>query len=161
VLQQSYVTTDVDEACAAFAQRFGVREFYRPGEQVLNLDDGRRAVVTIAHALVGPLWLELIQPLGGDAELYSDWLPKGAGFAMKFHHIGIRMFSEQELEENLAQARANSYPIVLSLTAAGAKARYVDTSAALGHDVEYLYFPDAMKTPMSRLPQNKPGYSAP
>jgi hypothetical protein len=161
MLQQSYVTTDLDAACEAFAQRFSIREFYRPGEQVLNMDDGRRAIVSIAHALVGPVWFELILPLGGDAELYSDWLPKNAGFAMKFHHIGLRVFSEEELETNLAQARANTFPIILSLTAAGAKARYVDTSAALGHYIEYLYFPDGMKTPMSRLPQNKAGYSAP
>jgi hypothetical protein len=161
VLQHAYVTTNVDEACQVLARQYGITKFYRPDVQQMTLDDGRQLTVHNAHAFVGSNWLEIIQPIAGDVALYRDWLPSGGGFALRFHHTGIRIPSEADLEAKLAEAKASGLNIVLSISVGDIKVRYIDTSKALGHYIECLYFPDLAKSPIPLIPQNIAGFPKP
>jgi hypothetical protein len=161
VLQHAYVTNDIDEACRVMGRRFGVNQFWRPNPQTMSLDDGSNVVLHNAHAWVGPIWLELIQPKGGADALWRDWLPTDKGFAMKFHHMGIHVETEEEMRARIAQGEANGLKLALSLTVMGTMARYLDAREDLGHYLEYLYFPDPETVKMPHMPQNMPGWSAP
>jgi hypothetical protein len=161
VLQHAYVTNDIDEACRVMGRRFGVDEFWRPNIQTMTLDDGRKAVLHNAHAWVGPVWLELIQPKGGEDGLWRDWLPAGKGFATKFHHVGIHIDSADEMEAKMAEGQANGLKLALSMTVMGTMARYLDAREDLGHYLEYLYFPDPEMVKMRHMPQALKGWSAP
>ena len=156
VLHHAYVTSDIDEACRVMARRFGAHQFYRPDVQHMTLDDGRKMTLHNAHAFIGPIWLEIIQPIAGDVAIYRDWLPAAGGFAMRFHHTGVQIPSEDELKAKLAEAEASAFPVILSINVAGNKVRYIDTAKALGHYIEYLYFPDPATSPVPRIPQNMP-----
>lgn len=161
VLQHAYVTNDIDEACNVMGRRFGVNQFWRPEPQTIPLDDGHKALLHNAHAWVGRIWLELIQPKGGDDALWSDWLPKNKGFAMKFHHMAGLVNSEEEMRTKMAEGEANGLKVALSITMPGAVVRYLDAREDLGHYLEYFYFanPDAVNRP--EMPQNIRGWQTP
>jgi hypothetical protein len=157
-LQHAYVTSDLDAACELMARRFGVSRFYRPETNIVPLDDGRTMTVRFAHAWIGSIWLELIQPIEGAVAIYRDWLPPGDGFAMRFHHLGVRIATNAEIETVVAEAEDRGFPVVLSLGRTGSKIRYIDTADALGHYIEYLYFADPAQSVMPLIPQNIPGF---
>jgi len=158
VLQQAYVTTDVDEACRVLSGKFGIEKFWRPNQQTMTLDDGREVILHNAHAWVGSIWLEIIQPIGGEDGLWRDWLAGRQGFAMKLHHLGIMVDSPQEMDAKMAEGEANGFKVALSLTVMGNMARYLDTVDALGHYLEYLYFPNPDHAKARHMPQALPGY---
>jgi hypothetical protein len=157
VLQHAYVNNDIDEACRVMGKRYGVTQFWRPDPQTMRLDDGREVVLHNAHAWIGPVWLELIQPKGGEDGIWRDWLPTGPDFAMKFHHLGILVESVEEMEAKMAEGQANGLDMPLAMTVMGTMARYLDAREELGHYLEYLYFPDPDMLKMTHMPQNMPG----
>ncbi len=157
-LQTAYVTTDIDRACDLLGEKYGVTQFLRQGTLTIHNDAGEAMVLGLAHAWIGSTWLEIIQPVAGAVEVYSDWLPK-EGFGLRFHHVGIRLADLETWDRTMAEARAGGQRIVFSITK-GAPSRvfYIDTAAELGHYVEYLYFPDAANSTMAKMPQNIPGF---
>jgi len=159
VLQQAYVTTDVDEACRVMGERFGIKEFFRPKIQTMGLDDGREVVLHNAHAWVGSIWLEIIQPIGGEDGIWRDWIAGRKGFAMKLHHLGIKVDTPQDMDAKMAEGQANGFDMVLSMTIMGNMARYLDTVDALGHYLEYLYFPNPEHARGRHMPQALAGYT--
>ena len=65
VLQTAYTTRDIDRACAQMGERYGVHQFLRAGPVDVETDAGETMTLKLAHAWLGPTWLEIIQPLGG------------------------------------------------------------------------------------------------
>jgi hypothetical protein len=155
--QTAYVTTDMDAAVASFRDRFGVGQFFRSGRRTVSLDSGGRMTMEIALAWVGSTMLEIIQPIADDVAVYADWLPKH-GFAVRFHHIGFRLRSSDEWNAMLERNERHGHQVVFNLTASNTRALYIDTVAALGHYVEYLFYIDPPNTSLPRIPQNVPGY---
>lgn len=95
----------------------------------------------IAFAMVGPLQLELIQPLEGEL-LYFDFLKKhGEGL----HHIGhVRV---QNLDEAVVALEKVGFPCTQRGHFGGGGFAYMDTVKALGFILELLELPEGVPAP--------------
>jgi len=152
--QIAFVTTDLDEAMGLFAETYGIRKF-KIKRDVRSAPGMPRMSVHIAHAYVGPMMIELIQPAGGEDKLYRDILPIDE-FAIRPHHFGFMVRSEQELERISAALDARNVPIAFGTAQPGiARAVYADARTTLGHYLEYVYLePDARHGYYAQVPHN-------
>jgi hypothetical protein len=157
--QQGYVTTDMDRAVATFKDRYGAGAYKRTGKVSFPLDDGRRMTVDLAMGWIRDTMIEIIQPIADDVSVYADWLPK-QGFALKFHHIGVRLYTAAEWDKMMAEANARGHKEAFCITTPNSRSLYLDTSADLGHYIEYIYYADVTKSNLGQLPQNVAGHTA-
>jgi hypothetical protein len=149
-LQTGYATDDLDQACALFQARYGIGEFYRGELNVSETEAGETMAMQIAHAWRGNSWLEIIQPVDGAVAIYRDWLPPGGG--VRFHHLGVIMDTAEAYQAVKRDALASGRKISFSIAhPSGLGVFYLDTTADLGHYMEYLYFPDLAMHPLSHL----------
>jgi hypothetical protein len=160
-LQTAYVTNDMDRAVGVLARQFGVTQFLRRGPVDLQTDAGETMTLALAHAWVGPTWLEIIQPLDGDVGIYRDWLP-ARDFALRFHHIGIRLPDEAIFDRTRREATQAGHRIAFAMTSPGLPSNvfYVDTARTLGHYIEYIHIPDVSRSTISQMPRNRLGFAA-
>jgi hypothetical protein len=138
--QVAYVTNDLDAAAAALEKQFGIPGFYKfdttgvaqPGDPQLR----------IGLARVGGVEVELIEPQGTTAALFSEALPKdAAGLAIRFHHVAIRIDgSLEDWERHRAAIDTARHPIAYQ-GALGDMLRffYTDERSTLGHYVEHVW----------------------
>jgi hypothetical protein len=155
--QTAYVTTDADRALQIFKNRYGIGQFVRSGKRSVTLASGKRMTMEVCLAWVGNTQIEVIQPIADQVEVYSDWLPK-QDFGLRFHHVGIRLFSQAEWDQMLRDCTERGHRVIFELEASNTRALYIDTVADLGHYVEYLYYMDVANTTLPRIPQNVLGH---
>jgi hypothetical protein len=134
--QQAYVTRNVDAAVAMFSKRLGrsdIRAF-----EVTNTITTPAGVGELNSKLcmfwIGDVQIELIQPLGGMAEIYTDALPQDDSLA--FHHVNFRLPDWHTFRTKVA---AYDLPVALEGATDFVKYLYIDERATLGHYVEYCY----------------------
>src|SRR5262249_52532337 len=136
--QIAFVTTDLDEAMLLFADTYGISKF-KVRRDLSSAPGMPSLTVHVAHAYVGPMMIELIQPAGGEDTLYREILPRD-GFAIRPHHFGFMVRSEQELERISAALETRNVPIAFDASMPGvARAVYADARSSLGHYLEYVY----------------------
>ena len=87
--QLAYVTTDLEQALEIFKTRYGVPNVTRVGELALQLDGGGTTIIRLALCFVGQVELEIIEPVGGEDDIYRRALPD-SGFGLVWHHVGFR-----------------------------------------------------------------------
>jgi hypothetical protein len=139
VYQLAYVATDADRAMALFREHHGIPVFKDMGPITLALDSGDVMTIRIAMCFVGPLQVEIIQPMGGADWIYRDALPS-SGFGMTWHHFARRISSLDALESLKADLMRQGHNIAISGgDPAVARFFYVDARPTLAHYVEYLY----------------------
>src|SRR5262249_10122588 len=152
--QIAFVTSDLDEAMSLFAGTFGISRF--EVRRHLSSSTGMpRMTVHVAHAYVGPMMIELIQPAGGEDTLYREILPRD-GFAIRPHHFGFMVRSKEELERISAALETRNVPIAFDASIpAIARAVYADARSSLGHYLEYVYLqPEARRGYCAQVPRN-------
>lgn len=103
----------------------------------------------LALAQVGPLVVELIQPLSGDT-IYVEHLDrKGEGL----HHVGVFVPS---FDEAVAEARRQGFSVLQSGRGFGRFGdggyAYLDTEASLGMILELIEVPRERVPPESEFP---------
>lgn len=137
--QNAYVTRDVDTAVDGFRQRARVdRVLTYEGSTPVTTPAGAGIQTTkLAFIWVGDLQYELIQPISGSVQLYSDALPEGGG--LRFHHICMRV---PEWDEFRARVNEQTYPVVLEGGNSMLRFLYLDARPFLGHYVEYTWMTD-------------------
>jgi Glyoxalase/Bleomycin resistance protein/Dioxygenase superfamily len=148
--QIAYVTTDMEQALAVWRDEFDVPEFYVFTNDAPGLEASHPYRLKIALANVGGMEIELIEPLDGNA-MYSDPLPKDGSFAMRFHHICMRIAGPlANFEAHLASLDKDKHPVVYS-GAMGDLMRYAytDERRALGHYIEHVWFDDEFYSGMA------------
>jgi hypothetical protein len=138
--QIAYVTNDLDAAAALLAREYGIPGFYKfdtsgvakPGDPQLR----------IGLARVGGVEIELIEPLGSTAPMFSQGLPQDrTALAIRFHHVAMRIEgSLEDWERHRAAIDTVRHPIVYQ-GALGELLRYfyTDERATLGHYVEHMW----------------------
>lgn len=89
--QNAYITRDIEKAIVTFRSRCGVEDVISfEGPVEVTTPKGRgTAVSKLAFIWVNNLQYELIQPVSGFVDIYSDELPADDG--LKFHHICMRL----------------------------------------------------------------------
>jgi len=152
--QIAFVTTDLDQAMVLFADTFGISKF-KIKRDLCSAPGMPRMTVHIAHAYVGPMMIELIQPAGGEDALYREILPRN-GFAIRPHHYGFMVRSEQELDRISAALETRNVPIAVDASMPEvARAVYADARSTLGHYLEYVYVrPEARRGYYAQVPHN-------
>jgi hypothetical protein len=153
VFQTGYVTQDIDRAKEQFARTMGIANWYISPAASLPSQNGGSMDVQIAMAFVGPTMVEVIACKGGDDALYRDALPDDR-FAVRLHHLGFRLHSDEEWEAMLAEGKRQGLRIAMDVKTASTRALYFDTREVLGHYLEYLYYFDEPNSSIPRVPQN-------
>jgi hypothetical protein len=138
--QMAYVTTDIDQAMALFAEQYGIAQFMALRDISIETGTDRKAVLDVALANVGSVQIELIQPKGGDDAIYRSPL-SSTGFALQFHHVAQMLPSLQALAIQRAEQIRQGHTIVIEGESPGVVSYfYSDHRAALGHYVEHCYY---------------------
>lgn len=157
--QVAYVTNDLDAAMAALKDAYGTPGFFelsniQPGE-----DPTGKPVLKIALAVVGGVEVELIEPVGDTASLFSDFLPEGDDLAIRFHHVATRIDGPlAHWEAHVASLDLARHPVVFE-GALGDVLRYIytDERATLGHYVEHVWMaPDLLAQMRAVVPTYPP-----
>jgi hypothetical protein len=130
VFQIAYVTHDRAAAQAALGERLGLSAW-------TDLDVvPAGAELAVAFARAGRIQIELIQPLGGDATIFSDLLPTRGLVAV--HHLGVRV---EDIDLALTHAAEAGFQTPKQGAIEGQlRFAFVDTRADLGHFIELAEF---------------------
>lgn len=139
-IQLCYVTNDFERALGELQKTHAMGQFKELRDHRVPMTADRTAVGHFGLAFKGDTQLEVIEPLGGDAGIYSDFL-EGSGFQMRFHHIGRHMTSFEEYGVALREAKAQ-WATPVDMAWFGGHYCYVDTRGLWGHYLELLCFPD-------------------
>jgi Glyoxalase/Bleomycin resistance protein/Dioxygenase superfamily len=141
VWQLGYVTTDLDRATEFMADRFGLTDCRRlPSDTATFLagEDPVRWEVKVAMGARGGLIVELIEPVAGEIDFYTEVLPDGGEFAVRLHHVATYTATGDDewarIEALLARAGLKvDYTVLIPERV---RAGYVDTRVELGHWLE-------------------------
>jgi hypothetical protein len=134
--QNAYVTRDIDKAIETFKARADVRALmqYEGTTQITTLKGKGEQTNKLAFIWVDDLQYELIQPVAGDVEIYSDGL--GEGDVPKFHHICMRV---DDWDDFRARVDRQSLPVVLEGGNEALRFLYLDARPLVGHYLEYVW----------------------
>ena len=92
------------------------------------------AVSKLAFIWIDGLQYELIQPVSGLVDIYSDALPDDDG--LKFHHICTRVDDWADFRARVDQ---QDLPVVLEGGGDLLKFLYLDARKLVGHYLEYVW----------------------
>jgi Glyoxalase/Bleomycin resistance protein/Dioxygenase superfamily len=148
--QNAYVTTDMDQALALWREDFDVSAFYVFANDAPGMECSHPYRLKIALANVGGTEIELIEPLDGNS-MYSDILPQDGSFAVRFHHVCMRIEGGlAEFESHMASLDPVRHPVVYSGGMADLmRFAYTDERATLGHFIEHVWFDAGFYAQMS------------
>ena len=109
--QNADVTTAMDQALALWRDAFDVTSFFLFEKDAPGMECSHPYRMRIALGNVGGTEIERIQRLDGNA-LYSDVLPKDGSFAVRFHHICMRINGPlANFEAHMASIDPTSHPV--------------------------------------------------
>lgn len=151
--QLAYVTNDLDRAMAALKHAYDVPGFFemtnvRPGHDAATMP-----VLKIALAVVGGVEIELIEPVGENAPMFSDSLPAGKDLAIVFHHVATRVDGPlANWDAHVASLDFANHPVVFQ-GEMGDMLRYMytDERPTLGHYVEHVWMSPELLSQMRGL----------
>lgn len=131
--QVAYVTNDLDRACAALGERYGISDYsYIDGA----MEGG--GSIRVAFAWVGSTMYEIIDARGGQqSDFYTDRLP-GEGFAIVFHHLGHLIHDPAEWQAVRREITESGLPVAFLTENPGFMDAIYIEAPELGHYLEYI-----------------------
>jgi hypothetical protein len=158
LFQMSYITRDLDAAMAHCKDALGIEEFSTTDAEVEVLSYGKLRPLKLRAAManIGRHQFELIQPISGATEVYTDDVDLSAHI-INFHHIAIAV--RGGIDNWLAlveEVRASGDEFAfLAPPEPGPDDKvcfgYVDTRKRLGHFTEFLWVDESIK-PIAAMP---------
>ncbi len=142
--QIGYVTSDLDAAVRRLSTIHGIESF-RVNRDVPSMPGMPRMLLHQAHAFIGAVQIEIIQPAGGDDGLYRECCAAEEG-SIRHHHFGMWVDDAADYGGLRAGLEEHGIPIVfqVSIPSVGG-AIYADARATLGHYLEYVHFRPEVK----------------
>lgn len=139
--QTAYVTNDMEQALAVFRDQYSVPSFYVFANDAPGMVQSDGAQLKIALAIVGGVEIELIEPQGDTAPMFSAPLPDDGSFAIRFHHVAYRVEGDlSDFEAHMASIGAEKHPVIWSGSLGDVmRFAYTDERALLGHYVEHVW----------------------
>ena len=139
--QTAYVTNDMQQALAVFRDHYDVTSFYVFANDAPGMVQSDGAQLKIALAVVGGVEIELIEPQGHTAPMFSAPLPSDGSFAIRFHHIAYRIEGDlSDFEAHMASIDPEKHPVIWSGSMGDVmRFAYTDERAVLGHYVEHVW----------------------
>jgi hypothetical protein len=153
-LQVAYVTTDIERAIGLFRSGHRIANWLRLCPIEIETAPGRTATLNIALAYVGPVQIELIQPVAGHDAVYRDALP-AQGFAVCHHHLAQLIDSEEAYEHQRGALAQQGVAMALEGQSPGvARYFYSDHRATLGHYIEHIWYSPQGLAGLAHIPRN-------
>lgn len=137
-VQLGLVTNDLEQAMSLVAGMHGLGRFKEMRDLTIGARAGRTVTAHFALAFKAGTQFEIIQPLGGDSEFYTECLPE-SGFALRLHHLGQYYPSPAEYEA--ARAAASRWPLVVDHAIFDGGFCYYDARGETGLYRELYCFP--------------------
>lgn len=158
LFQMSYITRDLEAAMAHAREHMGVEHFDTTDAEVEVLSYGKLRPLKIraAFANIGRNQFEIIEPVSGAIEIYTDEVDL-TKHILNFHHIAIAVRGTiDDWRALLAEVRASGdeFAYLLPVEASDDDKFcfcYVDTRKRIGHYTEYLWVDEAIK-PVPSMP---------
>ena len=158
LFQMSYITRDLDAAIAHAKAEIGITHFDTSDSEIELLSFGKLRPLKLraAFANIGRHQLEIIQPISGAIEVYTDELDLSKHI-LNFHHIAIAVRGGlAEWRTLLAEVRASGDDFALLYPVVGSDDdkicfAYVDTRKRIGHYTEYFWADESIK-PIAAMP---------
>lgn len=158
LFQMSYITRDLDAAMAHCREALGIEQFHTTDAEVEVLSYGkvRPLKIRAAMANVGRNQFEIIQPVSGATEVYTDEVDLSAHI-LNYHHIAIAVRGRHDKWlELLDEVRASGDEFAYLFPPEQSPDDklsfcYVDTRKRLGHYTEYLWVDESIK-PVPAMP---------
>ncbi|MFT4011806.1 MAG: VOC family protein [Paracoccus sp. (in: a-proteobacteria)] len=146
--QNAYVTRDLAGGIRKIEAMASVRKkiLFETVLSVKTPEGNASLGVNAALLWVGNLQYELIEPRGGDLDVYTQALPEDDG--IRFHHICMRV---PDWDAFRARVDLQSMPLVMEGETQQVKYLYLDARASLGHYLEYYWTSDAHWSNMGGL----------
>ena len=134
--QNAYITRNIDKALQSFRDRADVRDAtsFQVATDVWTPGGGGSAVVKLSFIWIDNLQYELIEPVSGPVEMYSDALP--GDDSLRFHHICMRV---DDWDGFRAKVDRQRYPVVYEGGNELLRFLYLDARDFLGHYLEYVW----------------------
>ena len=147
--QIAYVTNDLDRCMAMLKHDYDVPGFFVFSNTAIGAARPGDPELRIALAHVGGVEIELIEPVGDTAPLYSDALTGGAELEVRFHHTALRIGGTvADWQAHLDAIDTAAHPIVAQ-GRMGNDLRYVYTDERqLGHYIEHVWMSPALLSQM-------------
>lgn len=143
--QNGYITRNIEKAIATFREHADTNEIIAyevPFE--LTTPQGRGTAVTkLAFVWVDDLQYELIEPVSGLIDVYTEQLPDDD--SLRFHHSCMRV---PEWDDFRARVDKKGYKIAIEGGSDLLKFLYIDARADIGHYLEYVWMTDERWTQM-------------
>ena len=158
LFQMSYITRDLDAAMAHAREHMGIAHFDTTDAEVevLSFGEIKPLKIRAAFANIGHNQFEIIQPVSGAINVYTDEVDLSKHI-LNFHHIAIAVRGGiAEWRELLAEIRASGDEFAFLCPAEATDDdkvcfAYVDTRKRIGHYTEYLWVDEAIK-PIAAMP---------
>lgn len=158
LFQMSYITRDLDAAMAHCRETLGIEEFSTTDADVEVLSFGKMRPLKIRAAManIGRNQFEIIQPISGAIEIYTDEVDL-SGHILNYHHIAIAVRGPfANWLKLLDEVRASGDEFAFLMPPQPTPHDkvcfcYVDTRKRLGHYTEYLWVDEAIK-PIAAMP---------
>lgn len=158
LFQMSYITRDLDAAMAHCREALGVEAFHTTDAEVEVLSFGRLRPLKIRAAManIGRNQFEIIEPVSGATEIYTDEVDLDAHI-LNYHHIAIAVRGGHDawlalLDEVRASGDEFAFLFPPEPSPDDKLAFcYVDTRKRLGHYTEYLWVDESIK-PVPAMP---------
>jgi hypothetical protein len=146
--QVAYATSDLERALEVVDARYGLRNFHRvEGEMPSG------GYLRGAFGWAGPVMYEFIQAEGPGSEFYTKRLPLH-GFAIRHHHLGYLVDSQEGWDALLARIDRDAWKVVFNMHMEGfMRAVYIE-APELEHYLEYLFPEPAGVEFFEGLPNN-------
>jgi len=144
--QMSYITRDMDAAVAHCKTELGITGFDRSESEIEVLSFGTKRKLAVRAAIVnyGLNQFEIIEPVSGATEIYTDEVDLSRHI-LNFHHVAIGVPGDYaDWEKLLADVRASGDEFAYLFPAepdpdSKIAFCYVDTRKRIGHYTEYLW----------------------
>jgi Glyoxalase/Bleomycin resistance protein/Dioxygenase superfamily len=157
VYQLGYVTRDIDAACEHFRAIQEIESFRR-----LEIDDTvllngqvRPFVIRLAQARFGDKQIEIIQPLAGPTDFYTQRLDLSCS-VVSLHHLGILVHGPETAWADMKSAfrAVGENPIMEDVLPSPAPIHfaYYDTRRAFGHYLEFEWRGSDMQSFFDSMP---------
>ena len=152
LVQMSYITRDMDAAMRHAETMLGITGLHRSESEIEVMSFGQKRTLGVKAAIanLGSRQFEIIQPVSGATEIYTEAVDLST-HVLNFHHVGIAVpgpYAEWErlLEDVCASGDAFAFQFPAE-PAPDARLCfcYVDTRARLGHYTEFLWADPALK----------------
>jgi Glyoxalase/Bleomycin resistance protein/Dioxygenase superfamily len=149
--QTAYVTNDMEQALAVFRDQYDVPSFYVFANDAPGMVQSDGAQLKIALAVVGGVEIELIEPQGDTAPMFSAPLPEDGSFAIRFHHVAYRIEGDlSDFDSHMASIDPEKHPVIWSGSLGDVmRFSYTDERAVLGHYVEHVWMHPDLRAQMA------------